>query len=196
MNVSTEDAHESLSVVEVTNEQMYKAVASAHARYSSDLLVLWGLIWLAGFALVQFHREHAVYILAGLGAGALVTTVLWIWRKGPKRAVIRSDSSRRTFRRVFWFWVLLNPYAFAWILLLAPLDALQVFAFMCTLAMFGFGVLGLWFNSPLVVGLGLTVTAAIVLGYLLSPAWLYSLVALVGGGTMLTAGIHMRIRWR
>lgn len=196
MSVSTEEANESLSVVQVTNERMHRAVASAQARYSSDMLVLWGLIWLAGFALVQFQRERAVYILAGLTAGALVTTVLWIWRRGPKRAVVRSDASRKTFWRVFWFWVLLNPYAFAWILLLAPLDALQVFAFMCTLAMFGFSVLGLWFNSPFVVVLGLTVTAAIVLGYLLSPAWLYSVAALAGGGTMLTAGIHMRIRRR
>ena len=196
MNVSTEEANESLSVVEVTNEQMYKAVASAQARYSSDLLVLWGLIWLAGFALAQFHRERAVYSLAGLAAGALVTTVLWIWRRGPKRAVVRSDASRKTFRRVFWFWVILNPYAFAWILLLAPLDALQVFAFMCTLAMFGFSVLGLWFNSPFVVVLGLMVTVAVVLGYLLSPAWLYSLVALVGGGAMLATGLYMRVRGR
>jgi hypothetical protein len=196
MNISTEEANESLSVVQVTNERMHRGVASAQARYSSDLLVLWGLIWLAGFALVQFHREGAVYILAGLAAGALVTTVLWIWWRDPKRAVVRSDASRKTFRRVFWFWVLLNPYAFAWILLLAPLDALQVFAFMCTLAMFGFSVLGLWFNSPFVVGLGLLVTAAIVLGYLLSPAWLYLLAALAGGGTMLTTGLYMRIRWR
>jgi hypothetical protein len=196
MNVSSEDAHESLSVVQGTNERMQKAVASAHTRYSSDLLVLWGLIWLVGFTFVHFHRERAVYILVGLTAGALVTTVLWIRWRGPKRAVVRSDASRRTFWRVFWFWVLLNPYAFAWILLLAPLEALRVFAFMCTLAMFGFSVLGLWFNSPFVVGLGLMVTAAIVFGYLLSLTWLYLLVALVGGGTMLTTGIHTRIRWR
>lgn len=81
MNVSPNDARESLSLIEETTTRTSRAIS---ASYAGNLLILWGLIWMAGFTAVHFLHEQgglAFMILDGLG---MIGTIL-ICRKWPIR---------------------------------------------------------------------------------------------------------------
>ena len=196
MDIPSQKARESLVEVGTAAEHTRRAVASTRAMYSSDVLILWGVIWIIGFTILHLQTAWAGYVFAALSAAGLIATVIWVSKKRPTRAPVRSSVSKKMFWRIFWFWVLLNPYIFAWLLILSPHNKLQVCAFVCTVGMFGFSVLGLWFDKLFIVGLGLAVTAAILLSYLLAPSSFYLLMVPTGGGTMLGTGLYFRLRWR
>lgn len=196
MNVSQEDARESLVEVRTAAEHTRRAVASTRATYSGDVLILWGVIWIVGFTILHLQTAWASYVFAALSAAGLIATVVWVSKKLPTRAPVRSAVSMKMFWRIFWFWALLNPYVFAWLLILSPDNKLQVCAFLCTVGMFGFSMLGLWFEKFFILGLGLAVTTAILLSYLLAPSSFYLLMIPTGGGTMLGTGLYFRLRWR
>ena len=192
MNVSQEDARESLTAIKATSDHTRKVVA---ASYASGLLILWGLIWVVAFISVHFYPRRAPYIFNTLNAVGIVGTIL-ICRKWPARAATKTPASDKILWRIFGFWFLLFAFASLWLLLLSPAKGIQVSAFLCTVAMFGYVVLGLWLGSYFMVWLGLMVTALTLLGYYVLPGYFYLWMSPMGGGALLGTGIYIRVRWR
>ena len=161
MNVSQEDARESLTMIKATSDHTRKVIASS---YASGLLILWGVIWVVGFVSVHFYPRRAGYIFNTLNAIGL--------------------------------WFLLFAFASLWLLLLSPAKGIQLCAFLCTVAMFGYVVLGLWLGSYFMVWLGLMVTGLTFLGYYVFPGYFYLWMSPMGGGALLGTGVYIRVRWR
>jgi hypothetical protein len=120
-----------------------------------------------------------------------------------RRAPVISQTIKKIDRRIFWFWFLLFIYADVWLVILYLRHGLQLNAFLVTLIMFAYITLGRWLQSPFMIGLGLTVTALTLLGFIavwfefVADSNLYNLwMAVVGGGALLVIGLYMRLRWR
>lgn len=192
MNVSQENARESLELVEDTTTRLRRAIA---ASYASGLLILWGLIWVIGFASVHFLPRRAGHIFTALDLVGLVGTVLLIMR-WPRTGSVRGAGTTVVLRRMCVFWALLFAYALAWIVLTSPLDGLQLCVFLCTVGMFGYTVIGLWSGGFFMLWLGLAVTALTLIGYYVLPDYFYLWMSPMGGGALLGTGLYIRIRWR
>jgi len=192
MNISQEDAKESLSTIQDIMVQTHRAVAAA---YASPSLIMWGLLWTAAFIASQFYLAYAFYIFMAMGLiGSVGTTV--IYRGFRRKTPIKDDSSQRFGRRIIWFWIVLIAYIIIWLFLLAPFSGLQCNAFISTACMFAYVVMGIWFGSYFMVWLGLTVTATTLISFYLFPCYYCLWMAIIGGGAILGTGLYIRLRWR
>jgi hypothetical protein len=187
MDVSSQEAQESLRLVEDTQARWRKAIG---ASYASGLLLLWGGIWIIAYATMYFSPQTAGYVFTALDTLGIGGTVL-IARRWP----LKGPEARATSLGIAALWLLLSLYALIWIALLRPTTSNQIGAFLCTVGMFGYVVIGLWFRSPFMIGLGLTVTALTIGGFYLIPRYFYLWIALAGGGAVMGTGLYIR-RWR
>ena len=140
MNVSQEDAQESLSAVKDAMEQTRKAVASS---YTSDLLIMWGLLWAMAFTATHFYLDHAFYIFMAMGVIGCIGTFIFIHIFRSK-VPLKDYSSQKIGWRIWLFWIFLFIYLVIWLCLLAPFSGMQCNAFICTAVMFAYIVIGLW----------------------------------------------------
>jgi hypothetical protein len=191
MNVSDKDAQQSLAMIEDTAVRTRKAITSS---YASGLLILWGLIWILSFASVHFWRQWMAYIFNTLNAIGVIATIV-ICRRWRTAAAVKSPDSQKIGWRIFALWALLFVYAFVWVLLLAPTRGIQVCAFLCTIPMFAYVVMGLWFGNYFMLWLGLAVTGLTLLGFYLFPHYFYLWMSPMGGGALLGTGLYIRLRW-
>jgi len=194
MNISNEEAQNSLDQIQAVLSHTRKAIASS---YASPLLILWGLIWIAGFLGTHFFLAWAWHIWMGLGGtGSIVT--LWVSRQQLHFAnPIKIPAAENIGWRIFWFWSLLFAYMFIWLSILMPRNGIQLNAFMCTAIMFAYIVTGLWFKSYYMLWLGIVVTCITLVGFYLIPPGYYCLwMAAMGGGAFLITGLYIRFRWR
>jgi hypothetical protein len=192
MDVSPNDARESLSLIDETATRTRKAIS---ASYAGNLLILWGLIWVAGFTAVHFLHGRgglAFAILDGVG----VAGTLLIGRKWPIRDAVRGPGARQTARGILIFWFVLVAYAGLWIALLRPATGVLLGTFLATTMMLGYVVTGLWSSSRFLVWLGLIVTALTLFGYYIIPGYFNLWMAPMGGGALMGTGLYVRLRWR
>lgn len=192
MNISQEDARKSLSTVQDVIVQTHRAIASA---YANPLLILWGVLCIIAFTAAHFYLAHAFYIFMVMNVvGGIGTAVIcWVFHS---KAPIQDSSYPRIGWRIALLWILLYVYVTIWLFLLAPFSALQCNAVICTAAMFAYIVIGLWFNSPFMIALGLAVTVATLVGFYLLTPYYCLWMALTCGGATLGTGLYIRLRWR
>jgi hypothetical protein len=154
-----------------------------------------------GFAGTQAYPEMANRLWLVLDLGGVIASALlggWLRRPAPK------DPNRS---RIGIGWLMLFVYGILWLLLLVPeafhahwmshnLDwGHRIGAFWCTVAMFGYIMMGLWL-SRFLLWLGLLITALTLIGLFFLPAYFYLWMAVTGGGALLAAGIYIRQTWR
>ncbi len=191
MQVSKEEANASLNLIQDTQTRLKKAIGSG---YASWLLMLWGSIWIVGYASLYVSHRIGGHIFAALDILGMIATVL-IVRRWPHNSVIRSPE----FRAIVWqcagLWLFLFVYALIWALLLKPANGRVWGVYLCTVCMFGFIMIGLWRRSPFMIGLGLTVTALSLAGFYWLPGYLDLWMAATGGGALLGTGWYIR-GWR
>jgi hypothetical protein len=109
----------------------------------------------------------------------------------------RNPSDKRLGLRTGLFWLLFLAYAYVWLGITKPYDGIQLNAFLCTAVMFAYVVTGLWFDSGLMVILGIVVTAMTLVGfYAIAPAYYCLWMAVTAGGALLGTGLYMQLRWR
>jgi hypothetical protein len=187
MDVSSQEAQASLGLIEDTQARWRKAIGSS---YAGDLLMLWGTIWIMGYVGLYFSHRIGGHLFAVLDVVGIGGTVV-IARRWP----IRSPETRAVFLGIGGVWLFLALYAVIWMVLLRPASGKEVGAFLCTVCMFAYVVIGLWFKSTFLIALGLTVTALVLVGFYLLSDYFYLWVALTGGGAVLGTGLYIR-RWR
>ena len=194
MNVSNEDARQSLAAISDTKARTYKSIAAA---YTGPSLILWGAIWIAAFLGTHFFLAWVWHIWMSLSGLGVIATFLICWRQFRAGTPTRSVDSKKIGWRIFWFWSLLFTYLFIWLKIFSPFSGLQCNAFICTTVMFAFVITGLWMESRFMVWLGLAVTATTLVGFYLIDHSYYCLwMALTAGGALLGTGLYIRLRWR
>lgn len=192
MAISPQDAADSLSLIRETAGRTRRAIS---AGYAANLLILWGAVWVAGFAAVHSWGHWGGWVFAALDGLGIVGSA-FLCRHWPSRISVTGRSVTRTGRRMIAFWLALFVYAGLWILLFRPAGGMLLGTFLVTVVMLGYVAVGLWSGSSFMVVLGLAVTGLAFLGYYVFPEYLNLWMAGLGGGTLLGTGLYIRIRWR
>jgi hypothetical protein len=194
MDITQEDAQESLNQVQDVSVRMRRAIAS---NYANGFLILWGSIW--SIAAIGSHLRHewAVYIWSVLDAVGIVGTIIIARRRFSMTSTKTISRVKGISWRIIGLWGALYVYVVIWLTILRPESGIQMNAFIGTACMFVFIVMGLWFESYFMVWLGLAVTGAILAGLYLVPHGYYNLcTAVFGGGTLLGVGLYIRKYWK
>lgn len=193
MNISEEEARNSLEQIHTVAGQTRRAIASS---YASPLLILWGLIFVVAYTGTHFFGAWASHIWTVLDAIGVIGTFLICWRQFRSAKPTKISPGEKIGWRIFWFWALLFVYVFFWLKILAPLSGVQLNAFLVTIIMFAYVAKGLWLESYFLVWLGLAVTGITLLGFYVIPTGYYCLwMAPMGGGALLGTGLYIRFRW-
>jgi hypothetical protein len=205
MTISDEEALNSLEQVRATFGQTKKKIA---AGSTALILILWGAIWFVAYlgTYVAYLLEFKVYnfrLTSRFSIGIHVTGLCWMvlvligmaasWVIGVKRAPVKSAHNKR------WgfCWLILFVYAGVWLSLLWPWNDYQISAFLASVPMFAYVVMGLWADRVL-LWLGIVVTLLIIVGFFLFHLrplfWLW--MAILGGGALAGTGLYIRKAWR
>jgi hypothetical protein len=194
MNVTNDDAVQSLAQVE---EVMAKTRQSLASTYGGPFLILWGFIWVVSYLGTHFFLMWANWIWnisSGLGC---IGTIFIFWRLFRHGPAVRNSSDKRLVLRTILFWPLVFVYACVWLNIVKPGNGIEVNAFLVTVIMFAYVIMGLWFGSWIMAVLGVVVTAFTMVGFYLIPSGLYCLwMAVTAGGALLGTGLYMKLRWR
>jgi len=188
--ITPEEAQEALELVERTTRQMRRAVAHGGMPY---FLMIWGAVWILGFG-----GTHL------LGPGSPQTGILWIVL--DTLGVIASFGVGgwfgRRVRRGPWgpsmmglFWLAWIGYGILLVYFARPQSGNQLALLISLFAMFAYVTMGIFYRSRFLVGLGLGVTLFLVGGYLLIPPYFNLWMALLGGGSLMAAGLYIWYAW-
>jgi hypothetical protein len=199
MNVSQDEARETLGQIEDVRQRTKKMVAYA----GGDIcFVVWGVIWFIGFLSTHFlGYSRAAWSGTAwliLVAAGIVVSIIVEKRRAPVKSTVG--------KRIGVFWWLLYAYVFLWISLLSPFIEVQghaesvmfwnrMGAIAATVPMFAYVVAGLWLEH-FMVWLGLAVTALTIFGLFVLQPYFYIWMAVVGGGTLAGTGLFIRNRWK
>ena len=194
MDISKEEAKDSLNQIQTVLEHTRSSIAS---NYASPLLILWGLIFIAAYLGTHFFVTWAWHIWTVLDAVGVIGTFLICWQQFRSASPIKTSSEKKMGWRIFLFWTLLFIYVFLWLKMLGPFKGIKLNAFLVTVIMFAYVVIGLWLECYFMIWLGLAVTAITLFGFYLIPLSYYCLwMALMAGGALLGTGLYIRYRWR
>ena len=186
MEVTRDEAQESLAAVQQVMAQTRRAIAGGGAFY----MIIWGVVWFLGFLASQYiHTILLGWIWLALDtAGGFATW--WIGRQMDRRVRTPFGS------RLGWFWIALIGYTILWIGIAWPLEPTRAALMVSTTAMFGYVVMGLWLGTAAVAGVGLAVTALALLGFFLLPTYFALWMAFLGGGALIGSGLYISRSWR
>jgi len=206
MNVSPEEARESLAEVGAVSKATWEAAAY---RGSDWMFIIWGLVWLLGYVGTAFL---APYTIPYLGMRVSVTALWWVVLLAGggmasglvyrKVTPVRWASSARN---VGWLWLVLWAYVYLWVGLLVPflhpegtrgwIALWKHFGVLLgTVPMCGYLIMGLWLESRLLFWLGLLLTVLLAAGLLLPWLWFWLWCGVAAGGTLLVTGLLARRR--
>ncbi len=191
VTVSAADAQRSLAAIEETMTRIRRGIAAAGAPY----LIIWGAVWIAGFAAAQFLPAWGGWIFSALDCVGVALSI-GVGFAYSRKAAVRSPGERKIFWRIMIFWIAIFAYVFLWMALVRHWEALTAAAFISTVAMFAYVVMGLWFDALYLTLTGFAVTALTLVGYYLLPGWFMLWMAIFGGGTLLGTGLYIRSAWR
>jgi hypothetical protein len=192
MNVTNDDAVQSLMQVEQTIARTRKAVAASD---SSPHLILWGLLLAAAYGATHFYLKYAAVIFWTMaGVGLLGSFLVW-WRL-QRKLLVKEPVEEKINLRIGALWGSLFLYVFIWLSIFAPFNGMQMNAFILTAVMFCYVIMGLWFAAYFMVWLGLAVTATTLVGFYLLPDYYCLWMAVTAGGLLLGTGLYLHARWR
>lgn len=200
--VTPEAARASLAEVDRIVTQTRQTIAWS---CTTPLLILWGAIWVVGFAATQFFPSWAFRLWLGLDLAGIGVSVLLAgpFRSSPIKGL------NLGLGRMSLAWLALLGFGTLWAALLcpweffhqaewsayAPLVGRKLAAFSATVCMFGYVVMGLWLGR-FFLWLGLLVTAATLVGYYFVTDYFFLWMAFTGGGSLILAGVFIRKFWR
>ena len=194
MDISKEDAKESLSVIENTKNQTVKSITAA---YASPILILWGIICFTAYLGTHFFMKWSWYIWIILDLIGAAGTFLICSLQFKKCVPTKIDSSSHTGLKIFLFWASLFAYIFIWLNIIKPANGLQANTFIMTTVMFAYIVFGLWINSNFMIWLGLVVTVCTLIGFYLIPHNYYCLWMAFTAGSLITGtGVLTKYFWK
>ncbi len=194
-----DEARATLAAIDATHAETRRNIGSS--EFGPNMI--WcGLLWMVIFTYVQF-LPGPVYLLWVLAVAFFVAFAAMKklrpspvksapdWRVGALLLVILGYAGI--------FWALLQPQGFQKNLPSPDvvMEARKFAAYAVIVSMFLNVIVGLTVRpSRFFVGLGLLMTALVLVGYYCVPAWFCLWMAAVGGSTFVISGIFIRKFWK
>lgn len=192
MNISNEEAQAALNTVKETQKRLQRAISEGYA----GLIILWGGIWVLGSLCLHFLGGPRGGLIFGILDVIGISLTVYLVRRSNQQGAIRGSQTRVLEWHIWGLWIALALYGTLWGLVLRPNSNNQLSLYLCTLAMFGYVIMGLWLMCYFMVWLGLGVTVIIAMGYYLLPGYFQLWIAFLGGGTLCGTGLYIRKYWR
>ncbi len=187
-SLTPEEAREALALIEETTRKMRRIAAYGGMPY---FLIIWGVVWFIGFAASHWVQSGPMvgwiwFVVDSLGFAATFYVAARLRRimKFPLAATVG------------WFWLILVGYGVLFIFFAQPRTDTQFSLLISLLVMFGYVVTGLLYHSRFLVGLGVLVTVLMILGYMAFPTLFNLWMAVMGGGSLMAAGVYILRTWR
>jgi hypothetical protein len=183
MTIDPKDAAASLSEVESVERRTHQAITYEH---SGRQFLLWGVLVTCGYLFTFFLPAYAhigwiVVTALGLSGGF----ALRAWEPPPH------TRDRRLGQRINRALLVLVGFGLILLWLLWPISTRQEAAFWPTLVMFCYVLAGLWLGA-FFIGIGVAVTALIVIGYVWTGDWYPLWLAAMVGGGLIVSGLWLR----
>jgi len=183
MSLSSKEAAETLSDVEQAARRSARAFGY---RKSSPYLILWGVIWAAGYAGTDLQPHYANLIwlvLVTIGGGVSA----YLSRCERAAATARYEGGWRALGLIALFSAFMAAtYAIMW-----PVHSLQFAAFPALLVGAIYCGVGLWLGLRFVIT-GALVMALTLVGFFFLPDYFLLWMACVGGGGLILAAFWLR----
>ena len=184
MALSSEEAAKSLSQAESARRRSYELY---FYQRSSPQLILWGVIWVLGYGGAGFFPRSSgilwdILVLIGIGATFYISF---------RRRCEGSTAGTRAWRLPALAGIVIF-FVSASYAIFEPHFARQFCAYPALITGTAYMVLGLWVGLRYLVA-GAAVVALTLIGfYTLEPHYYFFWMALVGGGSMILAGLWFR----
>jgi hypothetical protein len=191
MNISRDDASLALDAVLAADQRVREFKG---AREASPHLIFWGLAWFFANGVTGLAPQHAGKAwLAVLVIGAVFTTWIVVRQSRQRQAGHSYTAQERAAigRRATILGTTVLAFFPAMLAVLAPLSAMQNNAFISLFWAFAYIASGAWFGTRMVVA-GIVTAVATLVGFFLLPGHYFLWMALVGGGSLLLAGLWLR----
>jgi hypothetical protein len=177
MGLSPEQAREALREIEQTRQRSHELGVY---RHGGPILLIWGVIWIVGFALSAVAPKHATVVwlaltLMGAAAG---------WLLSPGRGNLGQN-----LRYVASWMVFLLLLGGSWAIL-TPQTASQRAALPALLVAAAYAFAGIWWWQRY-LWLGLALFAVTLFGFFFAP-WFELWMAVLGGGGLILGGLWLR----
>lgn len=152
---------------------------------TGDVLILWGVLTLAGHLLTWFAPRYAGWAWPIIDVGGFLATIAIVARRVP-RSQWRGSGAR-------WVASYATLLVFGYIVVveLSPLTWRQLEAFWPTMVMLGYVLAGIWIGRFFLY-VGIAATVLILIGYFFLGDWFTLWLAFVMGGGFLAGGLWLR----
>jgi len=194
-----DEARATLAAIDATRIETRRNIGS---NEFGPNLIWCGLLWIVAWGYVQFLPGHA-YLLGVIAVTFFVAFgVMKKFRPSPVKEAPNLRVAALLLVILVYaviFWVLLQPQGMPKILPLTDvvMEARKFAVYLVIVAMFFNVIMSLTLRpNRFFVGLGLLMTALILVGYYFVPAWFNLWMGLVGGGTFILSGIFIRKFWK
>jgi len=192
MEISEQDARQSLTAI---NKAAHDTARSVAGCYAGPILVLWGVVMAAAYLGTHFFMRWAWHIWMVLDAVGLAGTILICLAQFRRARATKYRNAGHVGWRIFCFWSAIFGYMFIWLCLMKPYSGLQLNAFIVTVVMFAYVMMGLYEGARFLLWLGLAVTVLTLVGVYIIPHKFYCLWMAPGaGGALLLTGIYYWLR--
>jgi hypothetical protein len=198
--VSHEEARASLEEIDRVILLTRQAIVRSG---SAPIVILWGIIWLIGYAGAQFFPQGSRTLWMVLDVAGIAGSFHFgrLARKSPTRSPNRG--------RIGLSWLILYLFAAIWLALLGPWNLVgahqlsnegpelnrKIAAFWATIPMFAYVLMGLWLDR-FFIWLGALVTIATLVGYFYVTDCFFLWMAVFGGGALVASGLFIRKNWK
>ncbi|HUO02746.1 MAG TPA: hypothetical protein VMU31_08210 [Rhizomicrobium sp.] len=179
--IASQQAHDALRDAETAERR--SAVSYSYSR-SAPFLILWGLIWIAGYSgMTVLRGPNAGWLWLMLSAIGIAISI-WIGNSYAK------DRGRAGWRTGFVF-VIIFAFTFALFSVLPPTNTLQAGAYSPLLLSAIYATAGLWKGIRFIL-LGAFLAIATLFAFFYLKDFFFVWMALAGGGSLLLTGLWMR----
>lgn len=182
MSIRPEEAASALQDIERAERQSARIYGY---RKASPHLLLWGVIWIMGYASTYIWPEGGMAWAVLVPAGILAS--FWISRRAAAKPSAGGFAWRYGATAFAIFLFITATFA-----VLPPRSAKEVGAFVALLVAILYVLLGVWRSGARMVLLGLAVGALTVGGYFGLPHYFLLWMAGVGGGGLILGGFWLR----
>ncbi|MBI1328930.1 MAG: hypothetical protein GC166_03390 [Alphaproteobacteria bacterium] len=182
MALSPDQAQEALRDIAATERRSFEAYGY---KAAAPFLILWGLIWIAGYAVSDFAPLLSGKVWLALAViGSLGSFIIGGRQKGGGKTV-RFDW------RIAFTWLTGIVFFTALFAIMAPVDGRQMGAIFPLFIGTSYVVLGIWIGMRFVLA-GLLIAALTLIGFYYVDQHFALWMAVLGGGTLTATGLWLR----
>ena len=185
MSLSQDQAAESLKEIDRTSQR--SALAYSYAR-TSPYLIMWGLIWMAGYGLSDLYPRAGSWHWTALTLGGLLVSIFI----GRRQAASGDVPARPgTGLQVFVTFFAIGLFITATYAIFGHAGPRQQAAFVPLIVALIYSVMGIW-KGPRFLVMGIVIAALTLGGFFFLKDHFLLWMAVVGGGALVLGGLWLK----